>query len=166
MRKHFAWRQSVSSEVCNGCRMCFKFCDSFPDLFKFLDDDYDGDVTKITEPQVDTVVDSCFQCKLCEVQCPYTPRDNHEFQLDFPKLMHRHRAIRRAQERLHLSRKSSWRPESSWRARTLKFRPRQRHESCQCASVVPRKAGWYPPRKTSPDFAATTSRNGHMPTAA
>ena len=81
-------------EVCNGCRMCFKYCDSFPDLFKFLDDDYDGDVAKLLEPDIEKVVDGCFQCKLCEVQCPYTPRDNHEFMLDFPKLMHRHRAQR------------------------------------------------------------------------
>jgi Fe-S oxidoreductase len=39
-------------------------------------------------------MDACFQCKLCEVQCPYTPRDNHEFQLDFPKLVHRYKAPR------------------------------------------------------------------------
>src|SRR6185295_2122124 len=41
-----------------------------------------------------TVMDACFQCKLCEVQCPYTPRDGHEFQLDFPKLVHRYKAQR------------------------------------------------------------------------
>jgi glycerol-3-phosphate dehydrogenase subunit C len=82
-------------EVCHGCRMCFKFCDSFPDLFKFIDEDHDGDVRKLTRAQVDQVMDECFQCKLCEVQCPYTPRDNHEFQLDFPKLVHRYKAQRR-----------------------------------------------------------------------
>ena len=38
-------------------------------------------------------MDDCFQCKLCEVQCPYTPRDKHPFQLDFPKLVHRYRAV-------------------------------------------------------------------------
>jgi Fe-S oxidoreductase len=38
-------------------------------------------------------MDACFQCKLCEVQCPYTPRDQHEFQLDFPKLVHRWDAV-------------------------------------------------------------------------
>ena len=43
-------------------------------------------------------MDACFQCKLCEVQCPYTPRDGHEFQLDFPKLVHRYKA-RRAKQR-------------------------------------------------------------------
>jgi glycerol-3-phosphate dehydrogenase subunit C len=81
-------------EVCHGCRMCFKFCDSFPSLFDLLDHKYDGDVTRLTTADKDQVIDACFQCKLCEVQCPYTPRDNHEFQLDFPKLVHRYQAQR------------------------------------------------------------------------
>ena len=81
-------------EVCQGCRLCFKYCDSFPKLFKFIDDDHDGDAHALTEAQTDSVMNDCFQCKLCEVQCPYTPRDNHEFQLDFPKLVHRYNAIK------------------------------------------------------------------------
>lgn len=81
-------------EVCHGCRMCFKYCDSFPDLFKLIDDKYDGDVRKLGSEETDGIMDACFQCKLCEVQCPYTPRDKHEFQLDFPKLVHRYQAIR------------------------------------------------------------------------
>ena len=80
-------------EVCNGCRMCFKFCDSFPRLFSFLDQEHGGDVTKLTAPQTASVMEACFQCKLCEVQCPYTPRDKHEYQLDFPKLVHRWKAV-------------------------------------------------------------------------
>jgi Fe-S oxidoreductase len=80
-------------EVCHGCRMCFKYCDSFPTLFSAIDDDHDGDVRKVTPLQTQAVMDACFQCKLCEVQCPYTPRDGHEFQLDFPKLVHRFKAI-------------------------------------------------------------------------
>ncbi len=81
-------------EVCNGCRMCFKYCDSFPKLFDFIDSGHDGKVDKLTEVETESVMDSCFQCKLCEVQCPYTPRDGHEFQLDFPKLVHRYNAQR------------------------------------------------------------------------
>ena len=80
-------------EVCNGCRMCFKFCDSFPRLFSFLDQEHGGDVTKLTAPQTASVMEACFQCKLCEVQCPYTPRDKHEYQLDFPRLVHRYKAV-------------------------------------------------------------------------
>lgn len=80
-------------EICHGCRMCFKFCDSFPTLFSLLDDHaHDGDVRKLKAPEKQAVMDSCFQCKLCEVQCPYTPRDKHEYQVDFPRLVHRHQA--------------------------------------------------------------------------
>ncbi len=81
-------------EVCHGCRMCFKYCDSFPTLFDLIDKAHDGDVRKLTAPETDRVMDACFQCKLCEVQCPYTPRDKHEYQLDFPKLVHRYKAQR------------------------------------------------------------------------
>ncbi len=80
-------------EVCNGCRMCFKYCDTFPDLFSIIDGHAQGDVRQITADEKERLFDACFQCKLCEVQCPYTPRDGHAYQLDFPKLVHRHQAV-------------------------------------------------------------------------
>ncbi len=80
-----------SFEVCHGCRMCFKYCSSFVRLFQFVDD-HDGDVRKVTLDERAAVMDACFQCKLCEIQCPYTPAEGHEFQLDFPKLVARYRA--------------------------------------------------------------------------
>jgi Fe-S oxidoreductase len=79
-------------EICHGCRMCFKFCDSFPLLFGFVDGPLGGDVGKIESQQTRAVMDACFQCKLCEEQCPYTERDGHEYQLDFPRLVHRYDA--------------------------------------------------------------------------
>lgn len=85
-------------EICHGCRMCFKFCDAFPTLFDLIDAHHDGDVSKIDEAQTRRIMDLCFQCKLCEVQCPYTPRDGHEYQLDFPRLVHRHQAVRARDE--------------------------------------------------------------------
>ena len=81
-------------EICHGCRMCFKYCDSFPALFAFLDERHDGDVRLITANETAQIMDACFQCKLCEVQCPYSVRDEHKFQLDFPKLVHRYKAQR------------------------------------------------------------------------
>jgi glycerol-3-phosphate dehydrogenase subunit C len=89
-------------EVCNGCRMCFKYCDSFPTLFDFIDKGHGGDVGALTAGETREVMDDCFQCKLCEVQCPYTPRDGHEFQLDFPKLVHRYNAQRVRREGVSL----------------------------------------------------------------
>jgi len=81
-------------DICQGCRMCFKFCDSFPALFDAADHRHDGDARALSETETERVMDACFQCKLCEVQCPYTPRDGHAFQLDFPRLVHRYKAVR------------------------------------------------------------------------
>ncbi|HXV63221.1 MAG TPA: heterodisulfide reductase-related iron-sulfur binding cluster, partial [Vicinamibacteria bacterium] len=86
-------------EICHGCRMCFKYCDSFPTLFDLIDNQHDGDVRKLDASETDRVMGACFQCKLCEVQCPYTERDGHEFRLDFPRLVHRYRAQKRRDER-------------------------------------------------------------------
>ena len=89
-------------EICHGCRMCFKYCDTFPNLFNLLDTKYEGDVTRIQPLETRAIMDACFQCKLCEVQCPYTPRDNHQFQLDFPKLVHRYKANRAKRDGISL----------------------------------------------------------------
>src|SRR5438093_2696903 len=89
-------------EICHGCRLCFKYCDSFPSLFSLLDDRYDGDVRRINNADTAKIMDSCFQCKLCEVQCPYTERDGHEFKLDFPRVVHRYVAQRTRREGLRL----------------------------------------------------------------
>jgi Fe-S oxidoreductase len=81
-------------EVCHGCRLCFKYCDTFPSLFSLIDGPHAGNVRGITADETAAVLDTCFQCKLCDVNCPYTERDGHAYRLDFPKLVHRHRAIR------------------------------------------------------------------------
>jgi Fe-S oxidoreductase len=72
--------------------MCFKYCDAFPVMFELIDNKGE-DVRQLTPEDIDRVMKLCFQCKLCEVQCPYTPREQHEFQLDFPKLVHRYFAL-------------------------------------------------------------------------
>ena len=80
--------------LCADCRMCVKYCGSFPKLFDAIDDycvegKYADVNTKNLKPaDVDTVVDLCFQCKLCYIKCPYTPGD-HEWAIDFPRLMNR-----------------------------------------------------------------------------
>ena len=81
-------------EICHGCRLCFKYCDTFLDLFSLTDSKHGGDVRQITPGETEAVLDTCFQCKLCEVNCPYTPRDSHAYMVDFPKVVHRYRAVR------------------------------------------------------------------------
>jgi Fe-S oxidoreductase len=85
-------------EVCQGCRLCFKFCPSFPALFEAIDDRHDGETARLEDPEIRRVVDLCFQCKLCNVNCPYTPDQNHPFQIDFPRLMLRERMVRAREE--------------------------------------------------------------------
>jgi glycerol-3-phosphate dehydrogenase subunit C len=101
-------------DICNGCRLCFNLCPSFPDLFKAVEA-HDNNAREVTEGEVDRVIDTCFQCKICYVKCPYTPDDNHEFQLDFPRLMIRANAIRRKQDGLGLRARLLSRP--AWMGR-------------------------------------------------
>jgi Fe-S oxidoreductase len=82
-------------DLCHGCRLCFKFCSSFPTLFEFIDKHDDQDAAKLTTAEQDQVVDECFQCKLCYINCPYIPGQS-EWELDFPRLMLRADAMRHA----------------------------------------------------------------------
>jgi glycerol-3-phosphate dehydrogenase subunit C len=80
-------------DLCHGCRLCFKFCTSFPTMFEFIDGHDDQDAGRLTPAQQDQVVDECFQCKLCYVNCPYVP-GQHEWAIDFPRLMLRADSMR------------------------------------------------------------------------
>ena len=84
---------------CADCRLCVKFCGSFPKLFEAVDeyctdDKYaEVDTKKLKHQDIDSVVDLCFQCKLCYIKCPYTPGD-HDWAIDFPRLIARAKAQR------------------------------------------------------------------------
>lgn len=80
-------------DLCHGCRLCFKFCPAFPSLFEMIDRHDDQDAARLTRDEQDRVVDGCFNCKLCHINCPYTP-DQHEWAIDFPRLMLRAKGVR------------------------------------------------------------------------
>jgi Fe-S oxidoreductase len=88
-------------DLCHGCRLCFKYCTSFPTLFSYVDQHDDQDAGKMTPAQQDQVIDECFQCKLCYINCPYIP-GLHEWALDFPRLMLRADAMRQAAKQVPL----------------------------------------------------------------
>jgi Fe-S oxidoreductase len=94
-----------SFDLCHSCRLCFKYCQSFPTLFRAVDEN-DGDARSLDDSVSRQVVDECFQCKLCYVNCPYTPTEEHEFQLDFPALLQRSKAQRVLRE--GVSRRERW----------------------------------------------------------
>lgn len=79
-------------DVCHGCRLCVKFCGSFPTLFEMIDRLDVHDAGRLTPAQQNQVVDECFQCKLCAVNCPYLP-GKHDWAIDFPRLMLRAEAM-------------------------------------------------------------------------
>jgi glycerol-3-phosphate dehydrogenase subunit C len=92
-------------DICNGCRLCYNLCPSFPAMFEAFDATDDPAALTALSPQVkERVADLCFQCKVCYDVCPYKPP--HRFDLDFPRLILRARAQRarrqgvRAEDRL------------------------------------------------------------------
>ncbi len=104
-------------DLCNGCRMCFKFCQSFPTLFDAVE--AAGDVRRLPRAKVDQVIDECFQCKLCYTQCPYTEAEGHAFKLDFPRLLMRANAIRRRERGIPLRERVLGDPDILGRVGTL-----------------------------------------------
>lgn len=78
---------------CGDCRLCIKYCYSFKSLFELVDEIHNGDAHALTESEHDRIVNECFQCKLCYVNCPYTPDQEAEWKIDFPRLMLRSLSI-------------------------------------------------------------------------
>src|SRR5258708_13710745 len=70
--------------------MCLSYCPSFPDLFARVD----GYVAKeqstgaeaLNADDLGSVVDLCYQCKLCYIKCPYTEDEGHDWLVDFPRI--------------------------------------------------------------------------------
>ncbi len=154
-------------EICNGCRLCFKYCDAFPQLFRLLDERFEGDVRRLGDGEVAGVMDACFQCKLCEVQCPYTPRDGHEFQLDFPKLVHRHDAVHARGRRRTLRERVLGDPDAAGKMARLSLGLANMANRVRPLRVLLEKAVGVHRDKKLPDFAsepfdAWAARNGHV----
>ena len=143
-------------EICHGCRLCFKYCDAFPTLFSLLDNKYDGDVRGITPSEINTIMDSCFQCKLCEVQCPYTERDGHEFRLDFPKLVHRYTAQRTREQGLTLRDKVLENPDRAGSMARASFGIANAANRVRLHRIFLEKTLGIHRDKLLPDFAQTT----------
>ena len=79
-------------DICHGCRRCFNLCNSFPRLFDLIDESESGELESVESTNFKRVVDDCTLCDMCFMtKCPYVPP--HEFNLDFPHLMLRYRAV-------------------------------------------------------------------------
>jgi len=79
-------------DICHGCRRCFNLCDSFPRLFDLVDNSETMELDGVKSEDFKQVVDACTLCDMCFMtKCPYVPP--HQFDLDFPHLMLRYRAV-------------------------------------------------------------------------
>ncbi len=139
-------------DLCNGCRLCFKYCGSFPTLFEAVE--RVGDVRKLPPEVTDSVIDQCFQCKLCYTQCPYTVAEGHEFKLDVPRLLLRANAIRRRQHGIPLRERMLADPDRLGRVGTLLPRLSNAANHHRANRVVMEKVLGIHRDKLLPDFAA------------
>ncbi len=82
-------------DICHGCRRCFSLCNSFPTLFDAVDAAPSGELDTVPKPVYWEVVDHCYLCDMCYMsKCPYVPP--HAWNLDFPHLMLRAKAVKHA----------------------------------------------------------------------
>ncbi len=80
-------------DICHGCRRCVSLCGSFPTLFDLVDESPTMEMDGVDKKDYIKVVDQCYLCDLCYMtKCPYTPP--HEWNLDFPHLMLRAKAVK------------------------------------------------------------------------
>ena len=80
-------------DICHGCRRCVSLCHAFPTLFDLVDESPTMEVDGVAKADYAKVVDQCYLCDLCyQTKCPYVPP--HEWNVDFPHLMLRAKAVR------------------------------------------------------------------------
>jgi Fe-S oxidoreductase len=80
-------------DICHGCRRCVSLCQAFPTLFDLVDESESMEVDGVAKKDYWKVVDHCYLCDLCYMtKCPYVPP--HEWNLDFPHLMLRAKAVK------------------------------------------------------------------------
>jgi len=82
-------------DVCQGCRLCWNFCPTFPLLFEKTDA-VNAEMSRITRRDLRAVEDSCYQCKLCYIRCPYIPP--HHMAMDVPRLLTRAKLVNRKKD--------------------------------------------------------------------
>ncbi|MFP5350261.1 MAG: heterodisulfide reductase-related iron-sulfur binding cluster [Gammaproteobacteria bacterium] len=80
-------------DICHGCRRCFSLCNAFPTLFDLIDNSQSMEVDGVAKKDYWQVVDHCYLCDMCYMtKCPYVPP--HPWNVDFPHLMLRAKAVR------------------------------------------------------------------------
>jgi glycerol-3-phosphate dehydrogenase subunit C len=88
-------------DICHTCRRCFNLCDAFPRLFDLIDNSESGELDTVATADYQKVAAACTLCDMCFMtKCPYVPP--HEFNVDFPHVMLRYRAVELKERRIPL----------------------------------------------------------------
>lgn len=88
-------------DICHGCRRCFSLCNAFPTLFDAIDESETMEVDGVEKRVFWEVADHCYLCDMCYMtKCPYVPP--HPWNVDFPHLMLRAKAVKHRQGRTRL----------------------------------------------------------------
>ena len=88
-------------DICHGCRRCVSLCGSFPTLFDLVDESPTMEMDGVPKEAYWKVVDQCYLCDVCYMtKCPYVPP--HPWNLDFPHLMLRAKAVKFASGKVPL----------------------------------------------------------------
>jgi glycerol-3-phosphate dehydrogenase subunit C len=138
-------------DICHTCRRCFNLCEAFPRLFDLIDNSESGELDTVEPADYQKVADACTLCDMCFMtKCPYVPP--HEFNVDFPHVMLRYRAVERREGRIPLQQRELVKTDRNGRL----------------ASLVAPVANWAADRKntlTRPLLEATAGidRNATLP---
>ena len=90
--------------LCHGCRRCVSLCNAFPTLFDLIDKSSSMEINGVARQDYWQVIDQCYLCDLCyQTKCPYIPP--HEWNIDFPHLMLRAKAVKHQQGKTATSEK-------------------------------------------------------------
>ncbi len=138
-------------DVCHGCRLCFNLCDSFPRLFDLIDESDSGELDTVDSAGFKAVADACTLCDMCFMtKCPYVPP--HEFNLDFPHLMLRYRAVEQRQ-----GKRPKWEDRLTQTDRNGKL----------CSHIAPLanlgSATWNAPARAAMQAVTGVHKDAHLP---
>ena len=137
-------------DICHACRRCFNLCDLFPRLFDLVDASKTGELDRSRARISSRSIDACTLCDMCFMtKCPYVPP--HEFNIDFPHLMLRYRAMEAKQGKVAFADRQLAETDRNGKLATmvcaageLGDRSRQRHDARAAGEAG---AGWIATRR-------------------
>ena len=151
-------------EICHGCRRCVNLCNAFPSLFDLIDASATMELDGVAKQDYWKVVDHCYLCDMCYMtKCPYVPP--HPWNVDFPHLQLRAKALKFRQGRVRLRDKLLSSTDAVGRLATIPIvvqTVNAANNTGFARALMERALGVHRERKL-PEYAAKTFRRGAQP---